>query len=70
MPFNGSNGESRRSSMKVMLVGDPGEQRSQLKSVLAALTEPKLEIVEGEAATAANLSENASVPPDAARPRF
>ena len=51
--------------MKVMLVGDPGEQRSQLKSVLAALIEPQLEIVEGEAATAANLSENASAPPDA-----
>ena len=51
--------------MKVMLVGDPGEQRSQLKAVLAALVEPQLEIVEGEAATAANLSENASAPPDA-----
>ena len=65
MPFNGSNGESRRSSMKVLLVGDPGEQRSQLKAVLAELVEPQLEIVEGEAATAANLSENASAPPDA-----
>ena len=51
--------------MKVMLVGDPGEQRGQLKTVLAALTEPLLEIVEGEAATAANLAENASAPPDA-----
>ena len=43
--------------MKVMVVGEPGELRSQLKTVLAALTEPQLEIVEGEAATAANLSE-------------
>ncbi len=51
--------------MKVMLVGDPGEQRTQLKTVLAALSEPQLEIVEGEAATAANLSENAATPPDA-----
>ncbi len=51
--------------MKVMLVGDPGEPRTQLKEVLAALAEPKLEIIEGEAATAANLSENAAVPPDA-----
>jgi len=51
--------------MKVMVVGEPGELRSQLKTVLAALTEPQLEIVEGEAATAANLSENASAPPDA-----
>jgi pilus assembly protein CpaE len=51
--------------MKVMLVGDPGDQRSQLKAVLAALVEPQLEIIEGEAATAANLSENASVPPEA-----
>ncbi len=51
--------------MKVMLVGDAGEQRAQLKTVLAALAEPELEIVEGEAATAANLSENAVSPPDA-----
>src|SRR6202521_74226 len=51
--------------MKVMLVGDPGDQRTQLKAVLAALVEPQLEIVEGEAATAANLSENAAAPPDA-----
>src|ERR1700674_5199211 len=51
--------------MKIMLVGEPGELRVQLKTVLAALTEPQLEIVEGEAATAANLSENASAPPDA-----
>ena len=65
MPFNGPQSESRRSTMKVMLVGDPGDQRSQLKAVLAALVEPQLEIIEGEAATAANLSENASVPPDA-----
>src|SRR5260370_8725490 len=51
--------------MKVMLVGDPGEQRSQLRAVLAALTEPQLEIIEGEAASAANLSENVSAPPEA-----
>jgi pilus assembly protein CpaE len=51
--------------MKVMVVGEPGELRSQLKTVLAALAEPQLEIVEGEAATAANLSENAGAPPDA-----
>ncbi len=51
--------------MKVMLVGEPGDQRTQLKSVLAALTEPELEIIEGEAATAANLSENVGAPPDA-----
>ncbi len=51
--------------MKVMLVGEPGEPRTQLKTVLAALIEPELEIIEGEALTAANLSENASAPPDA-----
>jgi len=51
--------------MKVMLVGDPGEQRTQLKTVLAALVEPELEIIEGETATAANLSENVAAPPDA-----
>jgi pilus assembly protein CpaE len=51
--------------MKVMLVGDAGEQRAQLKTVLAALAEPELEIVEGETTTAANLSENAAAPPDA-----
>ena len=51
--------------MKVMLVGNPGEQRTQLKTVLSALVEPELEIIEGEPATAANLSENAGAPPDA-----
>ena len=65
MPFNGSKGDGRRSTMKVMLVGDPGDQRTQLKTVLSGLAEPELEIIEGESATAANLSENASAPPDA-----
>jgi pilus assembly protein CpaE len=51
--------------MKVMLVGDPGEPRDQLKAVLSALTEPQLAIIEGEGATAANLSENGGTPPDA-----
>ena len=51
--------------MKVMLVGDSGEQRTQLKTVLAALAEPELEIIEGETATAANLSENVAAPLDA-----
>src|SRR5271168_863588 len=51
--------------MRVMLVGDPSEQRTQLKTVLSGLAEPELEIIEGESATAANLSENASAPPDA-----
>lgn len=64
MPI-GSKNETRRTSMKVMLVGDPGEPRDQLKAVLTALTEPKLALIEGEAATAANLSENAGTPPDA-----
>src|ERR1019366_9275741 len=36
-----------------------------LKTVLAALVEPELEIIEGETATAANLSENVAAPPDA-----
>ncbi|HZC44873.1 MAG TPA: AAA family ATPase [Candidatus Acidoferrum sp.] len=64
MPI-GPKSEGRRSSMKVMLVGNPGEQRTQLKTVLSALVEPELEIIEGEPATAANLSENAGAPPDA-----
>lgn len=51
--------------MKVMLVGDPGDPRDQLKAVLTGLTEPQLVIVEGEAATASNLAENAGTPPDA-----
>jgi pilus assembly protein CpaE len=51
--------------MKVMLVGEPGEQRTQLKMVLSALAEPQLDIIESETATAANLSENVAVPPDA-----
>jgi len=51
--------------MKVMLVGEPGDPRTQLKTVLAALIEPELEIVEAETATAANLAENATAPPDA-----
>jgi len=65
VPFTGSKNEGRRSTMKVMLVGEPGEQRAQLKAVLAALAEPQLEIVEGETATAANLSENVAAPPEA-----
>ena len=64
MPI-GSKKESRRTSMKVMLVGEPGEPRDQLKAVLTGLTEPQLALIEGEAATAANLSENAGTPPDA-----
>ncbi|MFZ0244336.1 AAA family ATPase [Candidatus Binatus sp.] len=64
MPFIGSKSEGRRGAMKVMLVGDPGEQRTQLKTVLAALAEPELEIIEGETATAANLSQNVAAPPD------
>lgn len=51
--------------MKVMLVGEPGDPRTQLKTVLAALIEPELEIVEAEASSAANLAENATAPPDA-----
>jgi pilus assembly protein CpaE len=61
----GSKNESRRTSMKVLLVGDPGESRDQLNAVLTELSEPELVIIEGEAATAANLSENAGTPPDA-----
>ena len=64
MPVVGLKTEGRRSTMKVMLVGDPGEQRTQLKTVLAALAEPELEIIEGETATAANLSQNVAAPPD------
>jgi pilus assembly protein CpaE len=51
--------------MKVMLVGEPGDARTQLKTVLAALIEPELEIVEAEAAGAPNVAENATAPPDA-----
>jgi len=51
--------------MKVMLVGQPGDARTQLKTVLAALIEPELEIVEAEAAGAPNVAENATAPPDA-----
>lgn len=65
MPVVGLKSEGRRSTMKVMLVGAPGEQRTQLKTVLAALAEPEIEIIEGETATAANLSENVAAPPDA-----
>lgn len=65
MAVVGSNGEGRRGGMKVMLVGEPGEARAQLKTVLSALVDPELEIVEGEAATAANLTENVAAPPEA-----
>ena len=51
--------------MKVMLVGEPGDARTQLKTVLAALIEPELEIIEVEAPNAPNLVDNATVPPDA-----
>jgi pilus assembly protein CpaE len=51
--------------MKVMLVGEPGDPRTQLKTVLAALIEPELEIVEADASAAPNLADNATAPPDA-----
>ena len=51
--------------MKVMLVGEPGDPRTQLKTVLAALIEPELEMVEAETATAIKLAETAAAPPDA-----
>ena len=51
--------------MKVMLVGVPGEQRTELKAVLAGLSEPQLEIVEGETETAADSSSDAAARPDA-----
>jgi pilus assembly protein CpaE len=50
--------------MKVMLVGDAGENRNQLKAVLAALTEPELEIIESDAQSASNLAENVGHPPE------
>jgi pilus assembly protein CpaE len=61
----GTNGEARRGTMKVMLVGEPGEPRTQLKAVLVALIEPELEVIESEVSLALNVADNASAPPDA-----
>jgi pilus assembly protein CpaE len=51
--------------MKIMLVGDPGEKRTELKAVLAALSEPKLEIVEAETDAASDHSTDVASRPDA-----
>ncbi len=60
----GSKNGDRSGAMKVMLVGDAGENRNQLKAVLAALTEPELEIIESEPLAAPSLAENVEHPPD------
>jgi len=65
VPPIGLKSEGRQTTMKVMLVGNPGDQRTQLKTVLATLAEPELEISEGEIGSAANLADNAAAPPDA-----
>ena len=64
MAVLGSKNGVSNSLMKVMLVGDAGEPRTQLKVVLAALKEPELEIVESDARAALNVAENFDKPPD------
>ena len=51
--------------MKVMVVGEPGDHRTQLKTVLAALVEPELQIAESEVSMALNVSDTSNAPPDA-----
>ena len=51
--------------MKVMVVGEPGDLRTQLKTVLAALVEPELQIAESEVSMALNVSDTSNAPPDA-----
>jgi pilus assembly protein CpaE len=51
--------------MKVMVVGEPGDHRTQLKAVLAALVEPELQIAESEVSMALNVSDTSNAPPDA-----
>ncbi|HYL58996.1 MAG TPA: AAA family ATPase [Candidatus Acidoferrales bacterium] len=64
MAVLGSKNGDRGGNMKVMLVGDAGENRTQLKAVLASLTEPELEIVESDPHSAPNVAENVGHPPD------
>jgi pilus assembly protein CpaE len=61
----GTNGAVRRGTMKVMVVGEPGDHRTQLKAVLAALVEPELQIAESEVSMALNVSDTSNAPPDA-----
>lgn len=50
--------------MKIVLVGDPGEQRSKLKAVLGTIVDPPLQIVEGDPAAAQELIHKGAPPPD------
>ncbi|MDO8432399.1 MAG: AAA family ATPase [Candidatus Binatus sp.] len=53
-----------RRVMKIVLVGDPGEQRSKLKAVLGTIVDPPLQIVEGDPAAAQELIHKGAPPPD------
>jgi len=48
MPILGSKGETIYSGLRVQLVGDAPEHRAAVKNALAAITEPRLEVVESE----------------------
>jgi pilus assembly protein CpaE len=61
----GTNGDARPGAMKIMLVGEPGDQRTQLKTVLSALIEPELEVAESEASMVLNVADNGSALADA-----
>ena len=63
MPVFANNNEAR-GAMKVVLVGEPGDPRSALKTALAAIPDPPLEITESEPATPQDFSKNGTPPPD------
>jgi pilus assembly protein CpaE len=61
VPTPGSKGDLRRGALRVQLFGDNADQRADVKSALAALGEPPLEVIE-DAADAHVMLPGAQVP--------
>ncbi len=56
--------DDARQLIKILLVGDAGEQRVKLKAVLSAIADPPLQIVESDAAGAAAVMAGSASTPD------
>jgi pilus assembly protein CpaE len=62
VPVLGPRSESRRGALKVLLVDESEDRRAEVKTVLAALGDPPLDIVEATPQSGSDLNGNA--PPD------
>jgi pilus assembly protein CpaE len=62
VPVLGSRSESRRGALKVLLVDESEDRRAEVKTVLAALGDPPLDIVEAAPQSGSDLNGNS--PPD------